>query len=60
MPNINELLREKNQLLEQLKSLLFGTIEIREKRWKTIHLCSLSPKWCINYKICWGIFRCSI
>ena len=31
MPNINELLREKNQLLEQLKSLLYGSIELREK-----------------------------
>ena len=31
MPNINELLREKSQLLEQLKSLLYGSIELREK-----------------------------
>ena len=31
MPNINELLREKNKLLEQLKSLLYGSIELREK-----------------------------
>ena len=34
MPNINELLREKSQLLEQLKSLLYGSIELREKNGK--------------------------
>ena len=41
-PNINELLREKNQLLEQLKSLLFGSIELREKGGKQyiyVHYC---------------------
>ena len=30
VPNINELLREKNQIIEQLNSLLFGSIELRE------------------------------
>ena len=42
MPNINELLREKNQLLEQLKSLLYGSIELREKGGKQyiyVHYC---------------------
>ena len=31
MPNINELLREKNQIIEQLNSIIFGSIELRDK-----------------------------
>ena len=31
MPNINDLLREKNQIVEQLHSMLYGSIELREK-----------------------------
>ena len=31
MPNINDLLREKNQIVEQLNSMLYGSIELREK-----------------------------
>ena len=31
MPNINALLLERNQLLNQLKSLIYGSIELREK-----------------------------
>ncbi len=31
MPNINDLLREKNQIIEQLNSILYGSIELREK-----------------------------
>lgn len=31
MPNINELLGEKNQILGQLNSLMYGSIELREK-----------------------------
>ena len=31
MPNINDLLREKNQIIEQLNSMLYGSIELREK-----------------------------
>lgn len=31
MPNISELLREKNQILEQLDSLTYGSIELRDK-----------------------------
>ncbi len=31
MANINELLREKNQIIEQLNSLLHGSVELREK-----------------------------
>ena len=41
-PNINELLREKKQLLEQLKSLLFGSVELKEKCGKQyiyVHYC---------------------
>ena len=34
MPNINELLREKNQIIEQLNSLIHGSIELREKSGK--------------------------
>ena len=31
MPNINELLGEKNQILQQLNSLIYGSIEVRMK-----------------------------
>lgn len=31
MPNINALLLERNQILNQLKSLIYGSIELREK-----------------------------
>lgn len=31
MPNINELLHEKNQIIEQLNSIIFGSIELRDK-----------------------------
>lgn len=31
MSNLNELLSEKNQITEQLNSLTYGSIEIREK-----------------------------
>lgn len=31
MPNISELLREKNQILEQLDALTYGSIELRDK-----------------------------
>ena len=31
MPNINELLKEKNQIIEQLNLMLYGSIELREK-----------------------------
>ncbi len=34
MPNINELLREKNQIIEQLNSIIFGSIELRDKNGK--------------------------
>ncbi len=41
MPNIHELLLEKKQILEQLNSLLYGSIEIREnnhKQYIYVHL----------------------
>ena len=31
MPNINELLHEKNQIIDQLNSIIFGSIELRDK-----------------------------
>lgn len=34
MPNISELLEEKNQILEQLNSLIYGSTELREKNGK--------------------------
>ena len=40
MPNISELLYEKNQILEQLNSLIYGSIELREangKRYIYVH-----------------------
>lgn len=34
MPNINDLLREKSQIISQLNSMLYGSIELREKEGK--------------------------
>ena len=42
MPKYQWIITRKNQLLEQLKSLLFGSIEVREKDGKQyiyVHYC---------------------